>query len=239
MTTTRRFLLAPSFARLILRERGGTRQIEGYFPERDGRISSVLLDDRKGFLVLRYHHQNGLSEERTEVPQSHAEALLDVTAGEIDYVRSRLSVGSRDVFVDQFIRPNPLHMVTAEFESDAEARDFYPLPWFGPEVTSDRHYGYAALALHGRLGTREAEPSNAALGHLLDSLENRFADARPPQRAPINRPAPRQAGPAEPQPLSNGLSPDGSRQLRQASLDDVQAAMMREIERTLLNQRPY
>ncbi|PVE22171.1 hypothetical protein DC522_22450 [Microvirga sp. KLBC 81] len=235
MTTTRRFLLAPSFARLILRERGGTRRIEGYFPERDGRISYVLLDDRKSVLILRYRHQNGFSEERTEVPQSHAEALLDVTAGEIDYVRTRLSVGSRDVFVDQFIRPNPLHLVTTEFESEAEARDFYPLPWFGPEVTSDRRYSYPALAVNGMPGTRVAEPSDAALGNLLDSLENRFADVRPPQRAPISQPAPRQAGLAAPQPLSGGLRPDGSRQLHQANLDDVQAAMMREMERALLN----
>jgi CYTH domain-containing protein len=238
MTTTRRFLLAPSFARLILRERGGTRRIEGYFPERDGRISYVFLDDRKGALVLRYRHQNGFSEERTEVPQSHAEALLDVTAGEIDYVRTRLSVGSRDVFVDQFIRPKPLYMVTTEFESEAEARDLHPLPWFGPEVSFDHRYSYPALAVNGRPDTRETEPSDAALGNLLDSLENRFTDVRPSQRAPMNRPAPRQAGFAEPRPSSGGLRPDGSRPLHQANLDDVQAAMMREIERTLLNQRP-
>lgn len=239
MTTTRRFLLAPSLARLILRERSGTRRIEGYFPEREGRISYVLLDDRKGALVLRYRHQNGFSEERTEVPQSHAEALLDVTAGEIDYVRTRLSVGSRDIFIDQFIRPNPLHLVTAEFESEAEARDFHPLPWFGPEVTSNHRYSNPALAVNGRPDAREAEPSDAALGSLLDALENRPADMRSPQRAPITRPAPRPAGLAEPQPSSGGLRPDGSRPFHQANRDDVQAAMMREIERTLRNQRPH
>jgi len=232
MTTIRRFLLASSLARLILRERGGTRQVEGYFPEREGQNSYVLLNDRKGFLVLRHRHQNGFSEERTEVPQSHAEALLDVTAGEVDYVRTKLTVGSRDIFVDQFIRPGLLHVITVEFASEAEAWDFHPLPWFGPEVTTDRRFSNLALALAGVTGRTEVEISDAALGSLLDSLEGRFTDGRPQQR-PVNPPAPQQGRPSAPQPQSSGSHRNGSGQPHQADLGDVQAAMMREMERAL------
>ncbi|WP_052954888.1 hypothetical protein [Microvirga vignae] len=239
MTTTRRFLLAPSLARLILRERGGARQIEGYFPEREGRSSYVLLNDRKSFLVLRYRHRNGFTEERTEVPQSHAEALLDVTAGEVDYVRTRLSVGGRDVFVDQFIRPSPLHVITVEFASEAEVRDLHPLPWFGPEVTTDRHFSNLALAMDGITERREVELSDAALGSLLDTLENRFTDVRSQQRAQINRPAPRQTRLPEPDPQPSGSRLNGSGQLHQANLGDVQAAMMREMERAQQSQWPH
>ena len=35
MTVHRRFLLTPSFARLIRRERGGLRHVEGFFPEQE------------------------------------------------------------------------------------------------------------------------------------------------------------------------------------------------------------
>lgn len=231
MPTTRRFLLAPSLARVILRERGGTRQIEGYFPEREGRSSSVLLNDRGGTLIVRYRHQNGFTEERTEVPQAHAEALLDVTAGEIDYVRTQLMVGSREIIVDQLYRPGPLHVITVEFGTEAEAWEFQPLPWFGPEVSTDHRYSPLALAVNGLTEPKVVEPSNAALASLLDTLENRFADARPQPYARADQPSPNKArGPETPMP-SNGAHPQGNRHLNQALLNDVQAAMLQELER--------
>jgi CYTH domain-containing protein len=215
------------------------RQIEGHFPERECRSSSVLLNDRTGVLVVRYRHQNGFTEERTEVPQPHAQALLDVTAGEIDYVRTTLSIGSRDIVVDQLTRPEPLPVITVGFETEAEAWEFHPLPWFGPEVTTDHRYSFLSLAIDGIPDTREAEPSNAALGSLLDTLENRFADVWSPQHAPINQPAPKQARTPEAPPQSGGPHPRGSRRSHQASLDDVQAAMLQEMERARQGQWPH
>jgi hypothetical protein len=45
MIIRRRFLLASSLARLIQRERGGVRQIEGFFPEQRQRTSWVRLEE--------------------------------------------------------------------------------------------------------------------------------------------------------------------------------------------------
>jgi hypothetical protein len=45
MTVRRRFLLTPSFARLIRREKGGLRHVEGFFPEQRDRSFWVRLEE--------------------------------------------------------------------------------------------------------------------------------------------------------------------------------------------------
>ena len=81
MSTTRRFLLASALARLIEKERGGHRVIEGYFPIRTDRSAFVQVTGQTGSLVLVTSGPNGLANEPTELPRSQAEALLDVTVG--------------------------------------------------------------------------------------------------------------------------------------------------------------
>jgi hypothetical protein len=51
MTVRRRFLLTPSFARLIRREKGGLRHVEGFFPEQRDRSSWVRLEEDRGLRV--------------------------------------------------------------------------------------------------------------------------------------------------------------------------------------------
>ena len=78
MTIVRRFLLAPSFARLIRKERGSQRVTEGYFATQTGRNSHVLVENGTCHLVLVTPEEGGApTEERTEVPRAHADALLD------------------------------------------------------------------------------------------------------------------------------------------------------------------
>ena len=67
MTVRRRFLLAPSFARLIQRERGGLRHVEGFFPERRDRSSWVRLEENKGLLILRTFGPDGEVEDQTDI----------------------------------------------------------------------------------------------------------------------------------------------------------------------------
>ena len=81
MITTRRYLIASSLARLIRKERGGNRLTEGHFPNQADRSSFVVIDGDKGSLVLVTSGGGGPVEERTDVPRTHAEALLDVTPG--------------------------------------------------------------------------------------------------------------------------------------------------------------
>jgi hypothetical protein len=52
MSITRRFLLAPSLARLLEQEREGRHVIEGYFPDRHGRSLHVRVEEGSGSLIL-------------------------------------------------------------------------------------------------------------------------------------------------------------------------------------------
>jgi CYTH domain-containing protein len=230
MTIRRRFLLAPSLARLIQRERPSLRQVEGFFPEQRDRSSWVHLEESRALLILRTATPSGDVEEQTEVPVAHGQALLDVCAGAIDYSRTALPVGHHTVFIDQFFQPRGLHLVSVEFDRDEEARGFDPLPWFGPEVTGDRRYSNQALALHDFGTVPEDDLSNAALESLLDTLENRFTSR---ERIPVSRPTARQV-PATTAQVNAPAQEQGTK----VNLQDIEAAMMREMETALQNGRP-
>jgi CYTH domain-containing protein len=231
MTVRRRFLLAPSLGRLIQRERGGLRQIEGFFPEQRDRSFWVRLEENRGLLILRTAGPHGETEEQTEVPVGHAHALLDVCAGEIEYTRIRLRIGNRDALVDQFNRPRDLHFVTVEFDGEAESREFQPLPWFGPEITSEARYSNQAIALRGVEQYQDAPLSDEALNGLLDTLESRFpVQSRKAASRPTAKQAPVTKAPA-------GPSKADGRGV-QVALDDIEAAMMAEMERTVQKGSP-
>src|SRR3954465_12542772 len=124
MSHTRRFLVASSLARLIRKERGGDRVTEGYFPNQADRSSYVHIDGDNSSLVL-ITMGNGLPvEERTDVPRPHAEALLDVTPGKVDYGRSSMTIGPREIHINRFVTPGPLDLISVDFEREEEARDF-------------------------------------------------------------------------------------------------------------------
>jgi CYTH domain-containing protein len=178
MVTSRRYLIASSLARLIRKERGGNRVTEGHFPNQADRSSYVVVEGDKGSLVLIQPGSGGLVEERTEVPRAHAEALLDVTPGKLDYLLTHLTVGTRDIQITRYVTPGPLDMISVLFESEDEARDFRPLAWFGPDVTTEVTYQNRSIALDGAPQAPDVPMSNAALNSLLDTLENRYATPR-------------------------------------------------------------
>jgi len=187
MAIVRRFLIAPAFARLVRKERGAVRVTEGYFPNQSGRQSHVLVEGSQCHLVLVTQGNGGApTEERTEVPRGHADALLDVCAGKAVYDRSRVAIGGgRDAFIDHLVTPGALDLVTLEFDDEAEAGRFQPAPWFGPDVSGRDGYDNRAIALQGLPGGTDVAISNAALEALLDTLENRGMSrfALPPRPA--------------------------------------------------------
>jgi CYTH domain-containing protein len=207
MVTSRRYLIASSLARLIRKERGGNRVTEGHFPNQADRSSFVVVEGEKGSLVLVHTGSGGPIEERTEVPRAHAEALLDVTPGKLDYLLTHLTVGTRDIQIVRFVTPGPLDLISVSFESEDEARDFRPLSWFGPDVTTEAVYQNRSIALEGAPQAPDVPMSNAALNSLLDALENRYvaprgytthAPARPPaETGSAQRNAPPSAPPAQ------------------------------------------
>jgi CYTH domain-containing protein len=190
MTIVRRFLLAPSFARLVRKERGSQRVTEGYFATQSGRNSHVLVENGQCHLVLVTPEEGAVaSEERTEVPRAHADALLDVCAGKTVYERARISVGGgREALVDRITHPGVLDLVSVEFDTREEAASFLFPAWFGPEVTADASFDRRAIALQGVPAVGDVPLSNAALEALLDTIEDRFGRPRfaappPPRRA--------------------------------------------------------
>jgi CYTH domain-containing protein len=222
MTVRRRFLLTPSFARLIRRERGGLRHVEGFFPEQRDRSSWVRLEEEKGLLILRTVASHGEVEDQTEIPAAHAHALLDVCAGEVDYTRTALPISEGHALVDEIIRPRVLHLVTMEFDTGEEARGFHPLEWFGPEVTADPRYTTQAIALRGLDEVPEISLSDAALNSLIDTLDGHF----PAQaRAAVTRPKAKQV------PVTRAKAQTKGDAVK-VNLDEIEEALRREMEKT-------
>ena len=182
MRITRRFLLAPSLARLIEKERVGHHVTEGYFPDQPRGSTCVRLEEGIGSLILVRHGSGERVEEVTDLPQSHAEALLDLAQGGVAYRRIPLSLGPRGVQVFRFAAPELLDLVSVEFERDELARGFQPLGWFGPEVTTKPTYQNRSLALMGLPQEPEVEFTDMALNSLMDTLEQCAEVQRPRQQ---------------------------------------------------------
>jgi CYTH domain-containing protein len=172
MSTSRRFLVASSLARLIGRERGGHRVAEGYFPDQAGRALHVRVEDRTARLILVATDAETSGEQATEVPLAQAEALLEVTAGQLSYVHTSLPVGSYEVSLYRIMSPGRLDLISVVFASKADTGSFEPPAWFGPEVTTDATYQNRGVALKGLPALPDVPLSDAALHSLLDSLDS-------------------------------------------------------------------
>jgi CYTH domain-containing protein len=191
--TARVFLLAPSLARLIEKEREGRHVRQGYFPDRPDRGTHVQLEQETGRLILVFNHPNGPIEEATDIPRSQAEALLELAAGQVEYLEVSLDIGSQAATLRRFLTPGSLDLLTIPFEHGKRARKVQPLAWFGPEVTGDPAYQGRTMALNGLPSVPEVEITDAALNSLLDVLEGRFgvhqSQATAPQPVAPSKPA--------------------------------------------------
>ena len=200
MAVARRFLIASSLTRLIRKERGSERVIEGHFAPQSERQSHVRIEKGQAYLVLTSLDGDvAAAEDWTDVPRSHAEALLEVCPGTVVFERSRVRLRNHEALVDRFITPGPLDLVSVEFASPTDADAFLPPVWFGSEVTGDDSYTNRMIAVVGRPRASEAPLSNAALETALDLLEGspddgRFGsyererpDERPAEDSPFDR----------------------------------------------------
>lgn len=174
MSVVRRFLIAPSLARLVRKERGASRIVEGFLNPQQGRTSLVRVEGGQCQLVLLSGEGSAVSEERTDIPRVHADPLLEACAGRATFDRTRFSLGGgRDAVLDHYSKPGRLDLVCVSFERAEEASAFAPPPWFGQEVTAAA-YEARAIAVDGVPATPEVEATNAALNALLDALESRL-----------------------------------------------------------------
>jgi hypothetical protein len=127
---------------------------------------------------------NGPVEEATDIPRSQAEALLDLSAGWVEYLKLSLTIAPNTVTVRRFLTPGPLGLITVTFEHSKQARKFQPLAWFGHEDTGDPAYQGRSMALSGLPSAPEVEITDAALNSLLDTLEGRVGSHQPQADAP-------------------------------------------------------
>ncbi|WP_230534478.1 CYTH domain-containing protein [Microvirga roseola] len=228
MSISRRFLIASSLARLIQREKGGVRILEGYFPDHNGKTSCVQLLETSAFLTLKTQSTSGVTAERVEIPRSYAEALLDVVAGEVDIVRTTLAVDQREISVNRVIAPSRLDLISVEFENLAEAPAFSPLPWFGPEVTADRRFSLQAMAFAGPAEVLEVPCTDVALHSLIDTLEGR---AKPVKQQPHS--ASQNPGPSRKSSAARTGAARPSAEVANTGAATHEQALLRELERAV------
>src|SRR5206468_2126874 len=90
----RRFLIASSLARLIRRDHDMVgRIVEGYFPARPERDHFISIEPGHCFLVLVPTSETAGVEERTEIPRSQADAILDELLDTLEESRLAAQLG--------------------------------------------------------------------------------------------------------------------------------------------------
>ena len=117
----------------------------------------MQIEETRSNLILEVGG-DGASEEHTNLPLAHAQALLAVSQGQVEYVRTGLSIGAHEIQALHFVRPGPLDLVAIEDEPDLP-----PLPWFGLEVSAEPAYQRRRLALEGAPAVSEVDVTNASI----------------------------------------------------------------------------
>jgi CYTH domain-containing protein len=210
MSTTRVFLLASALARLIEKERRGDLVRQGFFPDRTGRSAHVQVAGETGYLILVSQPSTSPLEEPAEISRAQAEALLDLTAGRIEYLSIPIDTGSHTATIQRFVTPASLDLISVAFKHDKAARKFQPPVWFGSEVTSEPTYQLRSLALTGLPSTPEVEVTNEALNSLLDTLGDRAGEPQP-QPTKVSR---------VPETFETVLDPEAERELDGLNIED-------------------
>ena len=160
MSLVRRFLVAPSLVRLIRKERGGSRITEGYFAPQAGRVSYVRVDGQACHLVLVTAAPDGTSsEERTDVPRAHGDALMDVCSGKAAYDRTALALGGgREALIDRYVAPGEFDLVSVTFDGRRRGPRFP-----GAGLVRSRGHGRSELRpARGRPAGRRRIPVRSA-----------------------------------------------------------------------------
>jgi CYTH domain-containing protein len=232
MTILRQFIIAPSLARLIQKERGGERVIEGYFPDQPHRGTYVQVEETRSSLILEAMEGDEIPEEQADLPPAHAQALLAVSEGQVEYVRTKLSISSHEIQARHFVRPVALDLVAIAGVPE-DGQDLPPLSWFGPEVSTEPAYQRRRLALDGAPDAPEVDATNAALNSLLDLLEDRFTTW------PVQGQAEEPGAPAADVSLASDAPVPAPETEADEEIDDlgIEDAVIRELARSLQPRR--
>jgi CYTH domain-containing protein len=167
----RSFLVSPSLARLIRRERGSRRLLEGHFPPSRERSSHVVLDGKCELVLISRASNGEQEEERTEVPLRQAHFLLEVCAGKIIYERTRLELDGAEIAIDSYSQPCQLALANVHFDDDSTAEEFQAPSWLGREVTDESGYDRQSIAIGDVPSVPDVPIAEEGLDALLDLLD--------------------------------------------------------------------
>jgi hypothetical protein len=143
-------------------------------------------------------------------------------------MQTTLSISSHEIQALHFVRPAALDLV-AIAGAPEDGQDLPPLPWFGPEVSTEPAYQRRRLALDGAPDAPEVDATNAALNSLLDLLEDRLTTwPQPHESTGSDEPA------VSASPLPDALGPMPETEADQ-EVDDlgIEDAVIRELARAL------
>ena len=221
MSITRVFLLASGLARLIEKERAGQRVQQGYFPEHHDRSTHVRLSGDAGHLVLASHGAEGPVEDAAEISRAQAEALLELTVGQIAYLSISLTVDSHTATVQRFLTPESLDLISMAFRARQD----------GPQVPAAglvRSRGQRGSELSGsapspsavhhpcRRSRSRMQPSTACSTPCMTGIEE--AEPHPTRRAQA------------PAPSEPGFDAEAEQELDRLTIED---SVIRELARSL------
>jgi CYTH domain-containing protein len=167
MSVSRRFLIAPSLARLIRRSLGARRLTEAHMPTGAERHVHVHLAPDAAHLVLT----TAEGVERVPLPRLQAEALAEAAAGSVTYERTELVVAGAKTHIDSFVAPGPLDLAEIAFEDGEAAESFSPPAWLGPEITNEKNCDTRSIAVHNLSLAVEVPISDAVVEAVLDVID--------------------------------------------------------------------
>jgi CYTH domain-containing protein len=188
MPVIRRFLIAPSLARLIRRGVGASRVSEAHLATGPERHVHVRLTADSACLVLTADGEA----QAVELPRVQAEALAEAAAGQIAYDRSEIALDGAGLRIDSFVTPGPLDLAEVALADDEAADAFQPPAWLGPEITGEKNCDNRSIALHNLSLAVEVPITDAIIEQVLDLLDQQElrallgrAHGKAPEPAPV------------------------------------------------------
>ena len=167
MSVTRRFLIAPSLARLIRRSLGATRLTEAHMATGPARHVHVHVEPDAAHLVL----SSATGTEWVPLSPTQAENLVEASAGRVTYDRTEINIDGALVRIDSFVAPGPLDVAEIELADEAAADLFVPPIWLGHEITREKNCDNRSIALHSLSLAVEMPISDAIVEAVLDLVD--------------------------------------------------------------------
>jgi len=137
-----------------------TRITQGYLAITEYSVIRVRVRDAKGYVTIK-SRDGGLAREEFEypIPLDDARSLLKLCGQRIlEKVRHEVPYAGYCWEIDEYLAPLE-DLIIAEVELQSEGEDPPRPPWIGEDITLDRSFSNAALALRIEASGRDCDQS--------------------------------------------------------------------------------